>query len=184
MNESGEHSIGFLAQDVLTVVPEAVFGSESKGYGMSYATLVPVTVKAIQQLNLKLADIQKVADATDQTLVTNMRNWLANKANGINKIFVKQLCLTDGTDEECITMEQLRQLKQGMPSVPASPAPVVPVVTPDPVVPPQSPDPVPPVSDPVVDPVPDPVVAPDPVPAIDPAPAADPAPVPDVPAAQ
>lgn len=178
MNESGEHSIGFLAQDVLTVVPEAVFGSESKGYGMSYATLVPVTVKAIQQLNLKLADIQKVADATDQTFVTNIRNWFANKANGINKIFVKQLCLTDGTDEECVTMEQLRQLKQGMPSAPASPALIVPVVTPDPAVPDPSlaPDPAPEVPDPVVDPVPDPVVAPDPVPVIDPAPDADPAP--------
>jgi hypothetical protein len=184
MNESGEHSIGFLAQDVLSIVPEAVFGSESKGYGMSYATLVPVTVKAIQQLNLKLADIQKVADATDTTFVTNMRNWFASKANGINKIFVKQLCLTDGTDEECITMEQLRQLKQGIPSAPASPAPVVPVVTPDPVVPPQSSDSVPPVSDPIIDPTSDPVVTPDPLPVIDPAPAADPVSTPDVPAAQ
>jgi hypothetical protein len=52
-NRNNEHTIGFLAQQVLPIIPEAVGGDTEKGYSMSYATITPAIVKAIQELNLK-----------------------------------------------------------------------------------------------------------------------------------
>jgi hypothetical protein len=65
------------------------------------------------ELNLKLTNLETVASTVNPSLLESISNWFADKANGINKLFVRELCLTDGTDEECITMQQLRQLKAG-----------------------------------------------------------------------
>jgi hypothetical protein len=52
---SGEgKNIGFVAQDVLEVVPEAVFDTQIGMYGFNANALIPVLTKAIQELNNKL----------------------------------------------------------------------------------------------------------------------------------
>lgn len=101
---NGEQSIGFLAQQVKPIIPEAVFGSEESGYGMSYEKIVPVTVKAIQ-------DIFNLADSFKTKLVT----WFADAQNGITDFFAerihtKTLCVGDQTGETCITKSQLDSL--------------------------------------------------------------------------
>jgi hypothetical protein len=52
VNEESEESkrIGFLAQEVLPHVPEAVSGSEETSYGLATAELIPVLVAAIKEL--------------------------------------------------------------------------------------------------------------------------------------
>jgi len=53
MKNSHEPQIGFIAQDVLQVVPEVVGVPkfpETQNYGLSYGNMVAVTVKAIQEL--------------------------------------------------------------------------------------------------------------------------------------
>jgi hypothetical protein len=50
---NGEHTIGFLAQQVKGIIPEAVSGSDAEGYGMSYSTLVPAVVRGVQELSVK-----------------------------------------------------------------------------------------------------------------------------------
>ncbi|MFK8057827.1 MAG: tail fiber domain-containing protein, partial [Saprospiraceae bacterium] len=46
---SNDAQIGFLAQEVKEVIPEAVSGEEGKGMGIDYNKVVPVVVKAMQE---------------------------------------------------------------------------------------------------------------------------------------
>jgi Chaperone of endosialidase len=49
--------IGFVAQELKTVIPEVVIGSEETSYGVDYGSLVAVAFKAIQELKA-LVDTQ------------------------------------------------------------------------------------------------------------------------------
>lgn len=109
-----EHTIGFIAQQVFPIIPEAVYGSESEGYGMSYATLTPVIVKAIQEMNLKITTINDMN--MPNTWRDSLAAWFGNVSNGITKLFAneietKTLCVADaGGSKTCITKSQLDQL--------------------------------------------------------------------------
>lgn len=108
---NGEHTIGFLAQQVLPIIPEAVYGTESEGYGMSYTTLTPVLVKAIQEMNLKITDIGNTE--TPNTWRDALIAWFESTTNGIRKLFVGEvhtdtLCI----GQTCVTESQLQQLLQ------------------------------------------------------------------------
>ena len=47
-NESERADIGFIAQEVLSVLPEAVIGSDKDGYKMSYNTIIPLLVETVK----------------------------------------------------------------------------------------------------------------------------------------
>jgi len=53
-----EH-IGLSAQEVLEVVPEAVYGSEEEEYAISYDKLVPVLIEAIKELTIEVETLKK-----------------------------------------------------------------------------------------------------------------------------
>ncbi|MEI8224164.1 MAG: tail fiber domain-containing protein, partial [bacterium] len=110
---NGKRMIGFLAQDLEQYFPELVTTDKQGQKSVNYANMTPVLVEAVKELNVKLANIQTVSTTINPSLFESITNWLADKTNGINKLFVHEVCLTDGTDEECITMQQLRQLKAG-----------------------------------------------------------------------
>jgi hypothetical protein len=112
-NPSSSQMIGFLAQDLEQYFPQLVGTNEQGQKSVNYANMTPILVEAVRELNVKLANIQTLSNTVNPSLFESISNWLADKANGINKLFVRELCLTDGTDEECITMQQLRQLKAG-----------------------------------------------------------------------
>jgi hypothetical protein len=57
----GVHSIGFIAQELLSVVPEVVSVPENEEkdlYSVDYNKLIPVLTKAIQELNNKVEELQ------------------------------------------------------------------------------------------------------------------------------
>jgi hypothetical protein len=59
---SHEHQVGFIAQDVLKVVPEVVgvpADPLTQHYGLSYGNMVAVTVKAIQELKADNDNLRK-----------------------------------------------------------------------------------------------------------------------------
>lgn len=126
MKSNGEASIGFLAQDVKDIVPESVFGSEEKGYGMAYQTLVPITVRAIQQLSVRLDAVESAAKTVDQSDLTA---WFADAKNGIqsffsNRVTTRTLCVTDDGGETCLTRAELDALLgRGSSPVPQAPVP-------------------------------------------------------------
>jgi trimeric autotransporter adhesin len=109
-NPDGNTVTGFLAQDLEQYFPSMV-GTAPNGYKtVSYGGMTPVLVKAVQELDLKLSDIEKIAD-DGNSFGNILRNWFADAANGIQKIFVKEvqtdrLCV----GSRCITEEQFNQL--------------------------------------------------------------------------
>lgn len=60
LSEESEESkrIGFIAQEVLPHVPEAVSGSEETSYGLATAELIPVLVAAIKELAAKVEALE------------------------------------------------------------------------------------------------------------------------------
>ena len=51
--------LGFIAQEIKEHLPEVVDGSEETNYGVSYSELVPVLVKAIQELTKQVEELEK-----------------------------------------------------------------------------------------------------------------------------
>jgi hypothetical protein len=102
---NGEHTIGFLAQQVLPIIPEAVYGTESEGYGMSYTTLTPVLVKAIQEMNLNVVDLNNIE--RPNTWRDALIAWFENASNGIRSLVVRdKICV----DDQCLTKDDIKVL--------------------------------------------------------------------------
>jgi hypothetical protein len=71
---SNSKRIGFIAQNVLTSVPEAVSGSEADRYAMSPTDLIPVCVNAIKELRTQMETVLTQMEA--------MRAFLSSKFPG------------------------------------------------------------------------------------------------------
>lgn len=56
---SGEKDIGFLAQDVQPVFPQAVYGSEQKGYTIAYTKFIPLMMACIQHQQAQILELLK-----------------------------------------------------------------------------------------------------------------------------
>jgi hypothetical protein len=52
--DGGRTHLGFLAQEVQQVVPEAVYGEASTTFGVNYSEFIPLLTKGIQELNGKI----------------------------------------------------------------------------------------------------------------------------------
>ena len=55
--ESGQHSIGFIAQEVEKIVPDLVFGDDPKS--VAYQNFVALLVEAIKELNTKIDNLTR-----------------------------------------------------------------------------------------------------------------------------
>ncbi len=115
-NPNGNQQIGFIAQNLEQYFPEMVREGHDGYLQVNYATMTPILTKAIQELDLKLVDIQTLSD---ETFLSRMRNWFADAGNGITKFFAKeiyteQICVakSDGTDF-CINGDQLESVMNG-----------------------------------------------------------------------
>ena len=56
---SGKASFGFIAQDVQTVLPELVHGSEKQFYSLEYNGFIPFLVAEIQALRKEVEELKK-----------------------------------------------------------------------------------------------------------------------------
>ena len=57
--------IGFVAQELQTVIPEVVFGSDETSYSVDYGSLVAVTFKAIQEQQAIIESLKARLDAAN-----------------------------------------------------------------------------------------------------------------------
>jgi len=164
LNSDGSHQLGFIAQEVQPVLPELV--AEGNYLALNYIGFIPVLTKAVQELDVKISNINAQAATlfTNQGFLDGMIAWLANSANGIQKLFTHEvhtdtLCVGN----TCVTETELQQLlQQNNVSVP--PPAIPPIPEPDPV--------------PDIVPTPDEEVAPDPAPEPNPEVVPDPIPEP------
>jgi hypothetical protein len=78
--------------------------------------LIPVLVKAVQELDVKMKSVEGFADQYNASLLDHLKAWLADAGNGINliaanvfkshKVETDQLCV----GSTCVTEAQLQQL--------------------------------------------------------------------------
>jgi hypothetical protein len=178
MNSTGKEQIGFIAQEVESLVPELVGEVANGKKGLAYGQMTAVIVKSIQELNLKITDIENFATAENKTFLNGLIAWLGDASNGITSIFVgrintHELCV----DGQCLNQDDVRQLIQlknqmggGGGSAPApvpDPTPVTPTPGPitEEVVPGSEPEVIP---EPEPEPEPVPETVPDPIPEVAP----------------
>ena len=196
MNSGTSTHLGFLAEEVESIIPELVtYNNDGQIQGIDYPTVSVVLAKAIQELNLNLESIasttasstptsQSFAESFFNNIFARIKIWLADATNGITKFFAKEvhtdmLCVkkSDG-NEVCITGDQLAALLTGGGGS-SSPAPA-PTPAPIPESTASSTEPVatstPPTEEPAPEPTPAPEPAPEPTP--EPTPAPEPAPEP------
>lgn len=107
---SGDHLVGIIAQEALKTHPEIVnLGPD--GY---YTVDLPnswTLVKAIQELDQEITDINSFDIETKGSFYNTLVSWLGDRANGIAEIFSKklvteELCLED----VCIDKNDLKNL--------------------------------------------------------------------------
>ncbi len=115
INDNNKQHTGVLAQQVEPLYPEAV-GHRTDGYMMvDYKTFIPLLIKSVQELNLKVASMDTLTTPSS-TFLSSISGWLGNASNGIARIFTHEICLSEeGYADECITRAQLQQLKQLLP---------------------------------------------------------------------
>ncbi|MEO6316284.1 MAG: tail fiber domain-containing protein [Chitinophagaceae bacterium] len=59
-DNTGQHKIGLIAQEVKKIIPQVVMGDETKEIlGMNYAELVPVLINSIKELQEQITDMKK-----------------------------------------------------------------------------------------------------------------------------
>jgi len=117
--------LGFIAQEVEPVVPEAVTTREGGLKGVKYDKLTAVLAEAIKELNWKVDDLATSSPEIPEgsftsrfftSLFTHITAWLADAANGIGDIFAsvgnfgrvntEELCV----DDVCVTRDQFAEV--------------------------------------------------------------------------
>ncbi len=146
---------GFIAQEVEAVFPDFVTTDSETGLkSVAFGNLIPLTVKAVSEINAHLGDLseettpEKFAQSTIFKRFTDAFKTLtlAFKDITADKATIKELCLpkSDGT-VICLSGDQVAQIaaSAGIQTVTPAPVPVVvvdptpvPVVEEEPVVPP------------------------------------------------
>jgi hypothetical protein len=56
--DNEKQQVGFIAQDVLEILPEVVEGSEEHGYGVSYGNITALLVQAIKELSAEIEQLK------------------------------------------------------------------------------------------------------------------------------
>ena len=118
-NPDGQPVLGFLAQEVEEVIPNAVSKIKTDQFSdqreLSYNQLTAVSIAAIQGMNIRIKGLQEL---TDETLLSKLRDWFASASNGITDFFTKkvhteELCIkkSDG-GEVCVTGDQIETILQ------------------------------------------------------------------------
>jgi hypothetical protein len=108
---------GFIAQEVQGVYPQAVTQGADGLLGISKDTFVPVLVKAIQEMDLKIKPLDDLL-SENNTFAELLRTFLADAMNGVEKIFSKEvvtdkLCVQDEEGQTCLTRSELDALIAG-----------------------------------------------------------------------
>ena len=86
--EKSRETIGFLAQDVYDVIPEAVSKPEDENeqlWGMDYDKLIPVLVKGMQEQQEQISNLQSEIERL-KLVVTKYATYDSNTENTVSRI--------------------------------------------------------------------------------------------------
>jgi hypothetical protein len=94
---------GFIAQEVESIFPDLVFTDATTGLkSLNYMGLIPYTVKALQQLNLKVSMLPDISDATLMEKISSFLEGVANGKVQTEEVQTDKLCV----GSVCVTQEQ------------------------------------------------------------------------------
>ena len=112
-SDTDQKHTGFIAQEVAQVFPDLVTTDQATNIkSLSYTGFVPYLTKAVQELNVKITDIQHLQGETRNSLFSVLQDWFASAQNGIATIFAdkvqtKQLCISDTNGKTCVDKDTL-----------------------------------------------------------------------------
>lgn len=110
-NSAPAHT-GVIAQELEQVFPDLVSTDSTTGYkSVAYAGLTPYTIKAIQEMNIKITGLSSLDTTNSNSLGSLIKQFLGDVGNSLDVVFfgevhTKKLCLED----VCVTKDQLQQL--------------------------------------------------------------------------
>lgn len=111
IGDKDSSSIGFIAQEVEDIYPSLIVRNPNGYLTLSYAGLTPMLTRAIQELDINIADVTSLTGEVGTTLIEAIRNWLADATNGIQNIFAKRVTTEELCVEDvCVTRDQFLQL--------------------------------------------------------------------------
>jgi hypothetical protein len=113
--ENYEH-LGFIAQNVRSVLPEATPEQAGGHLGLDTTAILSASVSAIQELDINLESIAtssvieegSYAERFFDALFVRISDWLASAGNGIRAIMVSEEICIDG---ECLDKQDILDLK-------------------------------------------------------------------------
>ena len=112
-SDTDQKHTGFIAQEVAQVFPDLVTTDQATNIkSLSYTGFVPYLTKAVQELNVKITDIQHLQGETRNSLFSVLQDWFASTENGIatlivGKVKAKEICATDEGGETCVDKNTL-----------------------------------------------------------------------------
>ena len=121
-NGSDKTVYGYIAQEVAEVFPEAVrYNENTDSYLLNYQSIDILTLKAVQELNLKVDMLNSSSDSISSNIFTTLKNWLKDAGNGIEQLFSKKIiteevCVRDSEGETCLDRTQLNTLLENQSS--------------------------------------------------------------------
>jgi len=129
--DNNRERLGLIAQEVQSAgLTDAVIPMGNGLLQVDYSAISAATISAVKELDLNLqgvtGTITPLAGSANEGFVTAFFNnvfgkittWLADATNGIgdffaNRVRTKELCVSDGSGETCITKSQLDALISG-----------------------------------------------------------------------
>ncbi len=131
--DTDKKHVGFITNEIELLFPGIISIDLTTGIkSISYMDLIPYSIQAIKEMNLKILGIDDME--IENSFRSVLISWFGNVSNGITE-FVSgilraknKLCIGEGDEEVCITKEELLQIKTRA-NITAE------VITPDPVAP-------------------------------------------------
>lgn len=115
-NDNASKHAGFIAQETEQLFPDIVFTDDNGIKSIAYTNLLPYTIEAIKELNLKVKDLSSLDIAIENSLGFLIKTFLADTANQLSDLYVsivhtdkvetKMLCVGD----TCVTEEQFLEI--------------------------------------------------------------------------
>lgn len=118
---------GFVAEEVQSIYPQMVMAGPNGYLGIMREALVPVLTKAIQDLDVRIENLENSPCSSESKLFDRMILWFGEATNTINGLFTDtlhaktQICIED----VCVDKAKLQELinaQQANVSCPAVPA--------------------------------------------------------------
>lgn len=114
-------NIGLIAQEVQALYPNMVHVVYDDYLGIDYAALIVPTIKAVQEMNLKLEDLSSLDTTSSTSLGSLIKNFLADVGNGIENLYASviysSVIYSDRIETEmlcvgstCVTEEQFLEI--------------------------------------------------------------------------